>query len=97
MKTASLTEVKNDLSKFVEQVRRGGSVRILIRGVPAADLVPVSSASSSVDEAELLVLERRGAIRRGKGGFPPELEKPGPKAKGRPASELLIEDRRRGR
>ena len=43
MKVANLADVKNDLSRFVAQVRRGGRVRILVRGVPAADLVPVGS------------------------------------------------------
>ena len=98
MKTANLSDVKNDLSRFVEQVRRGGSVRILVHGVPAADLVPVSlGQGAGDDEVELMALERRGAIRRGKGGFPDELARPGPKVKGGRAVEALLDERRRGR
>jgi prevent-host-death family protein len=95
MKTASLSEVKNDLSRYVDHVRRGATVRILVRGLPVADLVPVVSGEVSSEELE--DLERRGVIRQGKGGFPSELEKPGPKVKRGSAVDLLLEDRRRGR
>lgn len=96
MKTANLSDVKNDLSRYVAEVRAGGRVRILLRGVPVADLVPVERASEE-DEWGLDELERKGAVVRGKGGIDARLLRPGPKAKGRPTSELLVEDRRAGR
>lgn len=98
MKTASLSEVKNRLSTYVDQVRAGGRVRILVRGVPAADLVPVErQATKDGDEWALAELERRGVVRRGAGGLDAELLKAGPRLAGRPLSEDLVEERRSGR
>ena len=99
MKTARLSEVKDQLSRYVRYVRQGGRVRILVRDLPVAELVPISfdaSADPSAD-AKLCDLERRGILRRGKGDAAPELLRPGPKARGRPASKVLIEERRSGR
>jgi prevent-host-death family protein len=99
MKVANLTDAKNDLSRLVERARRGERVRILVRGVPAADLVPVERdpADSGWEEAELAELERRGVIRRGPGGIPPALARPGPRVKGGGAVAVLLEERRGGR
>ncbi len=102
MKVANLADVKNDLSRFVAQVRRGGRVRILVRGVPAADLVPVGSeAGASHDDAALLLeLEKLGLVRRGSAVSPAEerqLARPGPRVRGRRAVEALLAERRAGR
>jgi antitoxin (DNA-binding transcriptional repressor) of toxin-antitoxin stability system len=61
VKVANLADVKNDLSRFVALVRRGGRVRILVRGVPA-DLVPVQGPAESEagDELEIAELETMG-------------------------------------
>ncbi len=49
MEQAKLSDVKDGLSAYVERVRKGHRVRILVRGVPAADLVPIDP---TVDDAE---------------------------------------------
>ncbi|RME21268.1 MAG: type II toxin-antitoxin system prevent-host-death family antitoxin, partial [Deltaproteobacteria bacterium] len=41
MKTASITQTKNQLSALIEQVKRGETVLILDRGKPVARLVAV--------------------------------------------------------
>ncbi len=99
MKTIPLSEAKDHLSRYVARVRSGESVRILVRGVPVADLVPVGAGSDAPadEEAELEELERLGVIRRGRGSVPKEIFRPGPRARGRPLSELIIEERRSGR
>jgi prevent-host-death family protein len=81
MKVANLARAKDDLSRYVEYVRRGGRVRILVRGVPAADLVPVAGGGEPDEEADLRELERQGILRRGEGGVPPEILRPGPRLK----------------
>jgi prevent-host-death family protein len=80
MKVASLSKAKNSLSRYVALARRGERVRILVRGVPAADLVPADTSSDG--DGELAELERKGLLRRGKGGVAPEIERPGPKVRG---------------
>ena len=96
MRAEKLSVVKNQLSRFVDQVRRGERIRILLRGVPVADLVPINE--SSVRDGELgrrlADLERRGIVVPGRATVDEALFEPGPRPKGRPLSELLIEHRR---
>lgn len=92
MKTANLSEVKDRLSAYVDMVREGERVRILVRGVPAADLVPIDPDLD--DEAWLVELERRGVIRRPTEPFDPALLEPGPKVSGSPSDDLVRERRR---
>lgn len=91
MHTTNLTDAKNRLSELVERARAGDRVRILVRGVPAADLVAVPAAAA--DDERLAGLERRGWIRRGTGPVPAELRTPGPAVLGTPASDLLLAER----
>lgn len=90
MRIEKLSDAKNNLSRLVDRVRRGERVRIVVRGVPVADLVPIEDAP---EDAHLEALERRGVIRRGKGGLAELLLRPGPRAKGRPTSQVVIDDR----
>ncbi len=99
MKVANLSDVKDELSSYVERARRGERVRIMVRGVAAADLVPISSATESEEawsDEELTQLERLGIIRRGTKGGPGVLDRPGPKLKKGDAVAGLIAERRGG-
>ena len=90
--------MKNNLSRHLEFVRRGGRVRILDRDTPIADLVPIESTSGDDDDALLRALERRGLLRRGQGGaLPAELLRRGPGGPHTGAVETLLEERRSGR
>lgn len=103
MKIANLVDVKNDLSRFVAEVRRGGRVRILVRGVPAADLVPVEKPESANerDDFELTELETLGLVRRSVASLSSrdtrELERPGPRVRGGRAVESLLAERKGAR
>jgi len=94
MQTANLSDAKNRLSELVERVRSGDRVRILVRGVPVADLVPVQGDAGGDDR--LADLERRGVIRRGTGVIPALLREPGPAVGGTPLSDLLLAERDEG-
>jgi antitoxin (DNA-binding transcriptional repressor) of toxin-antitoxin stability system len=98
MRTVKIADAKNNLSRHLAYVKQGGRVRILDRDHPIADLVPVEQSGGGDDDALLADLERRGILRRGKGGpIPRELLRPGPRdAKGRVLSALL-EERKNGR
>ena len=95
MKTASLTAVKNGLSHYVDHVRHGGRVRILSRGVPVADIVPVGEGTvhPGEDRWNLEEIERRGIARSGSGGARRELGRPGPRVRGNAGVEALLADR----
>ena len=99
MKVANLSDVKNELSRYVDLVRRGGQVRILVHGVPAADLVPVveQAGDKGFSEHETAELERQGIVRRGEAGWPRLLDKPGPRVRGTAAIDAVLRERREGR
>jgi prevent-host-death family protein len=92
MRVANLSDVKNDLSRYVDHVKRGGRVRILVRGLPAADIVPVEDepAGWSAEEDDL---ERRGLIRRGKPGVARELLRAGPRVNVKRLRRALDDER----
>lgn len=62
----NLTTAKNQLSRLIDQVRHGERVRILVHGVPAADLVqPIGIGDEHPsDVSGLAQLERDGIICR---------------------------------
>jgi antitoxin (DNA-binding transcriptional repressor) of toxin-antitoxin stability system len=94
MKTAKIAELKNNLSRYVEYVRSGGTVLVFDRDNPVAQIIPLqqSTLRSPEDEEHLARLERRGLIRRGTGGFPDRLgrRKP-PRVRGSVLQDLLTE------
>ncbi len=95
METASITQLKNGLSSYIDRVKAGDSILVTDRGIPVAVLEPVAG---QVDWDERLArLERKGAIRRGTGGLPLELLRtPGP-AVHVDVVQYLVEERRTGR
>jgi prevent-host-death family protein len=70
MKRVGMAELKNSLSRYVNHVRAGGSVIIYDRSVAVAQILPVehAAARTSRDADRLARLQRKGLIRRGKGG-----------------------------
>jgi antitoxin (DNA-binding transcriptional repressor) of toxin-antitoxin stability system len=95
VKEAKISEVKNQLSRYLALVRRGEVVRILDRDVPIAQIVPIGRPEDAPGEDALAHLERKGLLRRGTGRIPRELLAKDPP--GRPAGvlEALLEERRR--
>jgi len=98
MKTATLTETKNNLSALVDQVRNGETVLILDRGRPVARLESVLEGDSP-SEGRLARLEREGLVRRGTRKRPRSLldRQPPKPRKGASALHELLEERRAGR
>ena len=94
MKKARIAELKNNLSRYLEHVKGGGSVLVLDRDQPVAQIVPLQPtvSGSGASEERLARLERRGLIRRGTGGLPDWLgrRKP-PRLRGSVLKDLLAE------
>ena len=72
MTTVSISELKANLSRYIREVRRGGEVQILDRGVPVARLVPVTTERDEIRER--LIAE--GVVRSGRGGVGALLHEP---------------------
>lgn len=99
MKTATLTETKNQLSALIDQIRHGETVLILDHGRPVARLVSVLAEESDAPEGRVDRLERQGILRRAQARKQAGLfDKPRPKVrKGPGILETLLEERRSGR
>lgn len=100
MKMASISQLKNGLSAYVDQVRAGETVLVTDRGVVVARLEPASAQPDSTGGlGRLERLERSGIVRIGRGAPPVELiRKPGPRPSGgRSIVDVLLEERRSGR
>ena len=72
MPTASVSELKANLSRYLREVRRGGEVQVLDRGAPVARLVPPVAGQS--DERQRLIAA--GVLRPGTGDASAVLQRP---------------------
>jgi prevent-host-death family protein len=96
MRKAKIAELKNNLSRYIKYVRAGGSVLVLDRDEPVAQLVPLPRTSAArTDDERLDALERQGLIRRGTGGPPDWMtwRKRRPRLRGSVLKDLLDERR----
>ena len=67
MKTASISQTKNQLSALIDQVRQGDTIVITDHDRPVAKLVPAQVEDREEADGALDRLERKGIIRRGNG------------------------------
>lgn len=97
MKEAHISEVKNQLSRYLALVRKGEIVRILDRQRPVAQIVPISHATEgrTVGVEALAEMERKGLIRRGTGRIDREILEADPPGKPAGVLEALLEERKR--
>ncbi len=94
MREAKISEVKNQLSRYLSLVRRGESVRILDRSTPVAMLVPLSHpAAEGSSDAALVQLERKGLIRRGTGRMDRAILDRDPPGESAGVLQALLEER----
>ena len=63
MKRTSVTDAKNGLSALLDRVRHGESILIEDRGIPVAQLTPVTTAGVGADRDRLTRLERHGILK----------------------------------
>src|SRR4051794_2391843 len=98
MKTASVSETKNNLSAILRHVREGESYLIVDRGTPVARLDPVGAEAKGADQRRA-DLENKGVLRRGRGKIRKDiLETPPPRLPANvSALEILLKEREEGR
>ena len=91
MRQVGIRQLKNSLSAYMRQVRRGESILVTDRGKTVAVL---KRESSNPLKDRLEAAQSRGYIRIGEGGKPQGLAGKRKKVKGAPLSKTVIEDRR---
>jgi len=98
MRTATITEAKNQLSALLDHVRAGESILIMDRGRPVARLEPAVSIDED-PQGRLARLERAGIVGPTAAPFPETIlsEDPPTPRDGVSAVDLLLEERREGR
>jgi antitoxin (DNA-binding transcriptional repressor) of toxin-antitoxin stability system len=94
MKKASVSELKNQISRYLDYVKHGETVLVVDRMVPVAELRPVTGKSSS---EKLVALERKGVIRLGGGEIPEKFFKRNIGGKRARILDALLEEREKGR
>lgn len=99
MKSASVTDVKNNLSRYLDLVKSGEPVLITERGIVIARIESVrAQQGETADQARLARLERAGIIRRGRPISRKLInEAPPSGVKGASAVQAVLEERRSGR
>jgi prevent-host-death family protein len=70
MKKAGIADLKNNLSRYLDQVKSGESILVLDRNQPVAQIIPLQGGvrGALAENDRLARLERKGLIRRGTGG-----------------------------
>lgn len=68
MKTVSVSQLKAHLSRYLREIRRGGEIQVLDRGVPVARITqPGGSAARGSDDDRRRRLAGAGILRLGSG------------------------------
>ncbi len=93
MKTASVTELKAQLSRYLRMVRRGSEVQILERGVPIARLVGLQTSPRANEKERIARLTKAGVLRPGTGDLSWVLSEPPLAARGVDLLGAVEEDR----
>ena len=95
MTSVSTRQLKDGLSAYLRRAEMGEHIVVLRGGKAVAALVPLTAAEGLDEDAKLQQLAARGLV-----SFPDNGERPrlftGPRvpARGKPAAEMVIEDRR---
>jgi antitoxin (DNA-binding transcriptional repressor) of toxin-antitoxin stability system len=100
VKKAKISELRDQLSRYLDHVRAGGRVLVLDRDRPVAEIVPVGARPArgvDADEDRLASLERQGLLRRGTGRIPNDLLREPPPGEGAGVLAALLEERAEGR
>jgi antitoxin (DNA-binding transcriptional repressor) of toxin-antitoxin stability system len=94
MKKASVSDLKNQISRYLDYVKHGETVLVLDRNIPVAELKPITRTSSG---GKLVALERKGIIRLGSGKIPEKFFKENLSGKRARILDALLEEREKGR
>ncbi len=96
MPNVAISDLKARLSEYLARVRAGEEITVTDRGVPVAQLTPVSYPHARREA--LADLERKGMIRLGRGTLPAEFWRmPRPQDPQGTVLQALLDERREGR
>ncbi|MGL5818602.1 MAG: hypothetical protein ACRCZD_10050 [Phycicoccus sp.] len=94
MEKATISQLKNQLSAYLDKVRAGQTVLVLDRDVPIAR---IERLGESGDDAHLARLERSGLVTRPSAPMPVDLLRAPAGAPSRSVVDAVLEERAEGR
>lgn len=95
MQMVGVRELKDHLTHYLSMIKRGENVIVTDRGNPIAILHSLdNTAVTASPEEKLASLAKKGMIRLPTGRKKVDLETKAVTVKGKPLSELVIEERR---
>lgn len=96
MRTVGSRELKNRLGRYLGVVKKGGAILVTDRGKPVAKLVPADDEEDSSSRIDVLLrqMEAEGHLRLATKPQRAWKARKLIRAKGKPASQMIIEDRR---
>ena len=100
MKTANVGTLRNNLSKYLDLVRKGETIEILDRKTPIARLTPIAPSMKPGKDGIspwMRQLAKEGKVKLGTARLDPELLKRPPGTKDVRIVEALLEERRNSR
>jgi prevent-host-death family protein len=93
MTTITARDLRDELASYLHRVEAGERFVVLDEGKPVAALVALAELTAEEDADRLARLEARGLVVRPRPQGAPRFQVQIP-ARGKPASEMVIEDRR---
>ena len=93
MKTANIAELKNHLSSYLNEVKRGGEVLVSERNVPFAKIVPLQDTGDYDGEEMELVAKGLMSMPEDNSPLPDDFWDDLPYVPGNRAIEILLEER----
>lgn len=94
MTTVTTRVLRDQLSSYLHRAENGEQIVVLRNGKPVAALVSLRDAPDGDEDARLAALEARGLVIRSPVKAGRAFHGPLVPARGKPASEMVIEDRR---
>lgn len=94
MSTVSTRVLKDQLSNYLLRAEAGEQIVVLRGGQPVAALVPLSQVRGMDEESILADMGARGLVTLPKGDITTAFQGPTVPTRGKPASEMILEDRR---
>ena len=94
MSTVSIEILRSRLSSYLQRVRVGERIIVLDEGNPVAALVPLADLPEQDEERVLAGLAVQGLVILPDQDVSPGFAGPSVPARGKPAADMVIEDRR---
>ena len=97
MKQAKISDLKNNLSRYIDLVRQGQTIQVLDRETPVAFITPISEGKEVTGEDRLKQMERKGLVRKGKSAYIKTIINSPPPGKKSGVLKALLKEREENR